>query len=481
MKTWWTGSWAGLFGLLALLWTDYGYGTCISFGCDAVLLDADCSEVQPQQGEVLQPIRLAVRCSSSCSAPGVRGGISYDPPNEHSIDRFTLTKAGCEWPEPIGFSLVEGVCEGRSVIGLEASVPAGNYVIRGAERHGRPVEIAVKVAVLPEQADTGDGGSGADRGADVGPLGSDGQTVSLSAGGGGATATSVDDSCPSKQQYNTWFKERRAARQEQIRLKNEEQWRQQQLQRDQRMSAQCPAHWNPATHECEYPRPVRPLRRSMWDGFWNDGAWKDGRGDWGWELSAGTSVGFLTRSNPDGTDEQRWLYGGTVGLSFRAARSFHQGSFVSSFTRVDTPGLVWCAPVGCGIVGLFFMPSSSFAGNEFGVDLRGGLLREDAEAGDRFVGRIGLRPTLRVARDSRARTASLLGAVLPELGLLLGVDRSPQVYLSFAAYPIDGRLGRYLAIAWDGPVLGPVIPVDGSGTFLQVSTGLSVSLLGLNN
>lgn len=143
-------------------------------------------------------------------------------------------------------------------------------------------------------------------------------------------------------------------------------------------------------------------------------------------------------------------------------------------------GMVWCAPVLCWIAGALFMPMQAVLGNEHGLDLRVGLGRDFRPDDASTAVTLALRPIAYVSRGSRFSTASTLGTILPEFGVQLSSDADDALFLHWHILPIETRLGRHLALSWEGVTVGPLISVDGP-TWFSFGTGLTLQALSISD
>lgn len=167
------------------------------------------------------------------------------------------------------------------------------------------------------------------------------------------------------------------------------------------------------------------------------------------------------------------------GIPYELALTFE--SF-SSLRRVDDPGIATGTFLGFGIAhgfrtrlgGKGSATRSWLVGDEIGVDWRARVMFGVGQKANVFSH--GLRPVLRVAGDDPLRHSSLLGALLPEVGILfhtVGQDPNRQKatsgYVEWTLVPMAWRLG-HVAAEWDGVRVG--LGLD--GRWWSVSTGLSV-------
>jgi hypothetical protein len=199
-------------------------------------------------------------------------------------------------------------------------------------------------------------------------------------------------------------------------------------------------------------------------------AWGD-RSGWNTEIAVGSGIGVIGRG-----DERRddLAADTTIRIGFHKVGVFHGKSLLG----LRTPGLAWCMPlVMCGPVGLLIGPESGFLGNELGVDVAAHLLHGVSDNALQFGYAFGLRPALRVARDSRFRTASYLGSLVPEVGFAFPSGRARELYLEFNLYPLSLAVTRDFAIHWDVLRERLGVPLDGTRVSMTIGTSLAVMLL----
>lgn len=199
----------------------------------------------------------------------------------------------------------------------------------------------------------------------------------------------------------------------------------------------------------------------------------DEREGWQTELAVGTGIGMLTGRDDDGRT-RGVVTDTTIRFGLHRVGEFHEKNVLG----MPAAGFAWCAPLGlCGPITLMFAPTSALAGNEVGFDVTAHLLNGAMGQASPFGFAIGVRPTLRVARDSRFRTASFLGALAPEVGVAFPGGRSREVYLEWSLYPVAATITRELAIEWQVLRERVGIPVDGSPVTNTLGTSLSFILL----
>lgn len=197
--------------------------------------------------------------------------------------------------------------------------------------------------------------------------------------------------------------------------------------------------------------------------------------------SGGSGGGSSGSSNGEGgsgeVHEHAWSKGHEI--PYELAFSFE--SF-TSFRRVDDPGVASGTFLGFGVshgLRARFGGTSSgvrswLVGDAFGIDWRARVLFGVGQ--DAMAFSHGLRPVLRVAGDDPLRHSSLLGALLPELGVLFHTTgkepdrkKATSAYLEWTLVPMAYRFG-FLAAEWDGVRFG--LGLD--GRWWSVATGLSL-------
>ncbi len=164
----------------------------------------------------------------------------------------------------------------------------------------------------------------------------------------------------------------------------------------------------------------------------------------------------------------------TIRIGLHKVGAYHEKSVIG----LSGSGLAWCAPIlMCGPVGPLVTPTGAILGNELGVDVTAHLLSGVSGDTSPFGAALGVRPTFRVARDSRFRTASWLGSLMPEVGLAFPSGRSREVYFEFNPYPIAATLTREVAIQLDVLRERIGVPLNGDHATITIGTSLSVMLL----
>jgi hypothetical protein len=200
-----------------------------------------------------------------------------------------------------------------------------------------------------------------------------------------------------------------------------------------------------------------------------------------WELSAGVDLGYRTYKVAPKDTRGTGVAGGSISGGFRRLVPYDSDNAVAGLADAHPTsafdGWVWCAPVACFGIGLLFMPVSSFVGNERGADLRLHLTRDFMAGAEGLRFSAGLRPVFRVSVEgSRLRSASLLGAFLPEMGVELSAAGSRALYFELSPFPISLYLNRWAAITWDLALLRVMVPLGDSTATGRFATGLSFVL-----
>jgi len=173
-----------------------------------------------------------------------------------------------------------------------------------------------------------------------------------------------------------------------------------------------------------------------------------------------------------------WAYGHAI--PYEGAIGFESITwFVRDPTRVAPEGTF----LGFGIShGFRTRPSGSsptrsfLLGDELGLDWRARVtFGTDHKA---LAISHGLRPVFRVAGNDMLRYSSILGALLPEVGVMIhnagtgpSEVKSTSVYFEWALVPVAYRLG-HVALEWDGVRLG----LGADGRWWSVGTALSLVL-----
>ncbi len=205
--------------------------------------------------------------------------------------------------------------------------------------------------------------------------------------------------------------------------------------------------------------------------------WDDREGGWTTEIAVGNGIGAFGGRDPHDHDARLGgvVFDTTIRLGVHRVRPF-RGRSVLGLRASELSG---CMPiVMCGgPIGALVGPASGFLGNELGVDLAAHVLHGVSGDAPGLGFAFGVRPTFRVARDSRFRTASTLGSLMPEIGLAFLEGRARQVYVELDLYPIAWTVTRELALEWN--VLRERLGVPLDGAPVTVTIGTSVSLVWL--
>jgi hypothetical protein len=141
------------------------------------------------------------------------------------------------------------------------------------------------------------------------------------------------------------------------------------------------------------------------------------------------------------TGDHRDDFGG--GLEFSVGlRRLHSPS---EQTVVDTSAGMGalCAPILCGFVGIAAVPKSAVIGDEIGLDLRARV----RHGGAGTTMELGLRPIGRASPRGSWRTASFLGALLPELAVTFGDPTAASLW--WYPYPLERLVGSHSRLTLD--------------------------------
>jgi hypothetical protein len=199
----------------------------------------------------------------------------------------------------------------------------------------------------------------------------------------------------------------------------------------------------------------------------------DQRTGWITELTAGNAIGIIAAR--EGDDRHSGVIGdATITLGFHHISPFHEKGLVG----LRAPEMSWCMPLMMcgGITGLLLAPTSSFAGNEMGLDVVAHGYHGIAGDAPSMGFGLGIRPALRVARDSRFRTSSYFGSFAPEIGFAQLPNRR-ELYLELNLYPIAMKITDDVAIQWDLLRERIGISLSREPVTIMVTTALSVVVL----
>jgi hypothetical protein len=417
--------------------------------CDQRLVDAQCRELKGARWPAGAHLRLA----GQCVAHGGGFEESLRIPKPIDFVNIEVRRDGCAVPEPIEFEAAARKCAGQSVAVANDLLGPGTYRIHAWK------SFTFRIPGKP-------------------------------------------GACPSEEEHQDWLRRRKVERQRLEKLADE---RRRELERlaveELRRECTPPFRWSPesgcrpAPAPAPAPAPVlivasppapatapaspaapAPAPPSLpASGFWSSPNWRDDRATWGWKLSMGATANTSRHSTE--ADFQRGWVGGTLAGGFRHFGRYDGEPLIGGTDHHD--GMRWCMPVLCFIGGLLVAPKSSFLGNELGLDVRVHLGRDFLPGSDELGAGVSLRPILRTSPDSRFATGTLVGTWLPEVGVRFPIEGPTELVLGWGFFPIDFRIGRYLALSWDGPVVGPIIPLDGGPVRTSVGTGLTVDLLGV--
>lgn len=199
------------------------------------------------------------------------------------------------------------------------------------------------------------------------------------------------------------------------------------------------------------------------------------RSGWNTELVAGQGLGVFGGRDADSVHRSGVVGDATIRLGIHHVGRFHDKSLIG----VRASSVAWCMPLMMcgGAPGLLLGPTSGFLGNELGVDLAAHVFYGVSADAPRLGFALGVRPTFRVARDSRFRTASYVGSLLPEVGLAFPSGRARELYVELSLYPIAATITRQLGVQWDVLRERIGIPLDGARVNITASTSISLMWL----
>ena len=208
---------------------------------------------------------------------------------------------------------------------------------------------------------------------------------------------------------------------------------------------ECPVDksaWVPPPDVVPPPSPAAPTE--SFAANWEDRALTN------WEIGAGGWIGVRSGEvTPGGA----LVFGLHRLVDFpRAPTSEKSGgsSFDSDFTR-------WCTPVLCLGVGLFFAPPEVLVGNELGVELR---VVSAAPLPGGVVARGGVRPFFRFSKG-RLRTPSVVGVLLPEVGVHWDSRSGVAFVTTWSIFPIDFRILGPLTLSLEPMRIGFLAGANG--------------------
>jgi len=203
-------------------------------------------------------------------------------------------------------------------------------------------------------------------------------------------------------------------------------------------------------------------------------AWDD-RSGWNTEIAVGSGIGLVGGRDESGGQRTGLAADTTIRVGFHRVGAFHGKSLLG----LRASELACCMPLAMcgGPIGLFLGPESGLVGNEVGIDVAAHVLHGVSGNSVQLGYAVGVRPSLRVARDSRFRTGTLIGSLLPEIGLAFPGGRSHEAYFELSLYPISMTLTRDVAIHWEVLRERLGVPLDGTPVSITIGSSLAVMLL----
>ncbi|MEZ4446114.1 MAG: hypothetical protein R3B72_43965 [Polyangiaceae bacterium] len=393
-------------------------------------------------------LRLSLAYSDLVQAPGGPANVTQSPMTAVDVEHILLTREGCTAPELVTLVPESASCKEVTVAVADRPLPPGRYTVQTPSG-----SLVVEVV-------------------------------------GGAPGPCPDEaeSRARLDELRRRDEERERERLRQLQLQEQEH-RRERAARLEALRRACipPRQFNPLDESCRVPAPSPrpgPAPSPPRDvGFWDDPEWQDHRGDWGFIASAGAAAQVAVTELATGPDRDRGFVGGSLSVGFRHFRPFaRRGLLELALESEDTTveGMVWCAPVLCGVLGLPFMPLQAAVGNDHGLDLRAAIGRDFRAGPDGAALSLSLHPVLQVSRGSRFSTTSTAGTLLPEVGIQLATGADRAMFLRWHLMAFDLRLGRHLALAWDGAGPSIFVPFDGSAAWLSLGTGLRIQALAIS-
>jgi hypothetical protein len=258
-------------------------------------------------------------------------------------------------------------------------------------------------------------------------------------------------------QARKWLERRRAEkrrrRREEARIRRE--WYRQNRERLHRLKREDPPAYRRLMavrrraarrrEERARRRRLERMRREASRGAWSRG--------FGLELGVGPALGLAGGDNTYDRGRVGVGLDTTVGIYYR--RDYNHRSLAFSSGSLGFAAF----PVMGPLLGFLFVPKSAFLGNELGVNLVGQLTWPTRD-GDRFralllvAPRLYVSPTVRhVGRWRRWRFNSLLGFLLPKVGLEIDTDGTTSWALEVYNLSYGVRLAEHLGLQFDAAVL----------------------------
>ena len=198
------------------------------------------------------------------------------------------------------------------------------------------------------------------------------------------------------------------------------------------------------------------------DGPW----WQDGAAP-RWLVESSLSPGIAS-SGPLFVSAGTQAEIGAIGsVGFRYVRAWrHHRALNANHDLI--PALMWLT------VGLIALPVDTWLGNEQGLDLRVRGIGSPDAGFQRWAVSVGIAPVFRISPNrSRVRFPSIVGALLPEIGVSFG-ERQTAAYFSWSLFPFSVVLVPHLGMELHIEQ-GVWVPFDGSA--VRVFAGVRLGMV----
>ena len=191
----------------------------------------------------------------------------------------------------------------------------------------------------------------------------------------------------------------------------------------------------------------------------------DARRGWTWEIG----IGPWGSAASDGAHSTTWTFAGAIDLGVHHVGKISGADGGEKGGGLGLPtfeGLRWCVGLGCGVpLLLLFAPRDTLLGNEIGLDLRAVVAPD---------GRVAVRPIFRYA-SGRFRTVTLVGTLVPELGVAWSQRGPASLALAWSVEAFDVLLDRHhLALGVEPLRMGVLVPLDGTRSGAEIGTALTL-------
>lgn len=194
--------------------------------------------------------------------------------------------------------------------------------------------------------------------------------------------------------------------------------------------------------------------------------WQDGSSP-RWLVEASIAPGVWSSGLLSSSTGTQFDIGGVGSIGFRYVRALRHHRAINSSSEL-IPALMWLT------VGLIALPVDTWLGNEQGIDLRVRGSGSPDAAFQRWGLSVGIAPVFRMsASGSRARFPSIVGALLPEVGVSFG-ERQRAMYFDWSLFPFAVMLVQHLGMELNIEQ-GVWVPFDGSA--VRVFAGLRLGMV----